>query len=97
MNTRLQMPLPTVKMLCLLLFWFVIIVLFHCRAPSPAQYALDSLTSYASHTYHTLVCTLCLESILPRSENLLLLLSVPNALDEQNLAKPYPTPPLFLW
>ena len=27
---------------CLLLFWLVFIVLFHCRASSPAQYALAS-------------------------------------------------------
>ena len=38
----LHMPLPNVNMPCLLLFWLMIIVLFHCWAPSPAQYALDS-------------------------------------------------------
>ena len=37
------MPLPNVNMPCLLLFWLVIIVLFHCRASSRAQYALASL------------------------------------------------------
>ena len=31
------MPIPNVNMPCSLLFWLVIIVLFHC---SPAQYAL---------------------------------------------------------
>ena len=34
------MPLPTVNMPCPLLFWLVIIALFHCRASSTAQYAL---------------------------------------------------------
>ena len=42
MITRLHMPLPNVNMPCLLLFWLVIFVLFHCRASSPAQYALAS-------------------------------------------------------
>ena len=42
MITWLHMPLPNVNMPCLLLFQLVIIVLFHCRAPSPAQHALDS-------------------------------------------------------
>ena len=36
------MPLPNVNMRCLLLFRLVIIVLFHCRASSPAQYASAS-------------------------------------------------------
>ena len=40
MITWLCMPLPNVIMLCTLLFWLVIIVLFHCRASSPAQHAL---------------------------------------------------------
>jgi hypothetical protein len=38
--TRLRMPLPNFSMPCPLLFWLVIIALFHCRASSPAQYAL---------------------------------------------------------
>ena len=38
--TRLRMPLPNINMPCPLLSWLVIIVLFHCRASSPAQYAL---------------------------------------------------------
>ena len=42
MITRLHMPLPNVNMPYLLLFRLVIIVLFHCRAPSPAQHAIDS-------------------------------------------------------
>ena len=42
MITRLHMPPPNVNMPCLLLFWLVVIVLFHCRASSPAQYALPS-------------------------------------------------------
>ena len=40
MITRLHMPLPNVNMPCPLLFWLVIIVLFHCRGFSPAQYGL---------------------------------------------------------
>ena len=40
MIPRLCMPLPNVNMPCSLLFWLVIIVLFHCRASNPAQYAL---------------------------------------------------------
>ena len=40
MITWLRMPLPNVNMPCPLLFCLVIIVLFHCRASSPAQYAL---------------------------------------------------------
>jgi hypothetical protein len=36
------MPLSNVNMPCLLLSWLVLIVLFHCRALSPAQNALDS-------------------------------------------------------
>ena len=40
MITRLHMPLPNVNMSCQLLFWLVIIVLFHCRASSPAQNVL---------------------------------------------------------
>ena len=40
MITRLRMPLNNVNKPCPLLFWLVIIVLFHCRASSPAQYAL---------------------------------------------------------
>ena len=39
MFPRLRMPLPNVNMPYLLLFWLGIIVLFHCRASSPAQYA----------------------------------------------------------
>jgi hypothetical protein len=39
MITQLRMPLPNVNMPCPLLIWLVI-VLFHCRASSPAQYAL---------------------------------------------------------
>ena len=39
--TRLRMPLPNVNKPCPLLFWLVI-VLFHCRATSPAQNALAS-------------------------------------------------------
>ena len=34
-----HMPLPNVNMSCPLLFWLVIIVLFHCIASSHAQYA----------------------------------------------------------
>ena len=45
----LCMPLPNVNMLCLLLFTLVI-VLFHCRAPSPAQHALDSY--FVPHPTH---------------------------------------------
>jgi hypothetical protein len=33
------MPLPNVNMPCPLLFWLVIIVVFHCRASNPAEYA----------------------------------------------------------
>ncbi|XP_055783553.1 uncharacterized protein LOC129858393 [Salvelinus fontinalis] len=36
------MPLPNINMPCPLLAWLVIIVLFHCRASSPAQYALTN-------------------------------------------------------
>ena len=87
------MPLLYVNMPCPLLFWLVI-VLFHCRASSPAQYTLanpvvpppthamtspglkDVSRDHISHhsmprptstvftSYHTFVCTLCLESIL---------------------------------
>ena len=39
MITRLRMPFPNVTMPCRLLFWFVTIVLFHCRASSTAQHA----------------------------------------------------------
>ena len=42
MITRLCMPLLNVNMPCPLLFWGVIIVLFPCRASSPAQYASAS-------------------------------------------------------
>ena len=34
------MPLLNVNMPCPMLFWLVFIVLFHCRASSPAQYVL---------------------------------------------------------
>ena len=40
MITRLCMPLPNVNMPCPLLFWLVIIALFHHRASTPAQYTL---------------------------------------------------------
>ena len=40
MITQLHMPLPNINMPCPLLSWLVIIALFHCRASSPAQYAL---------------------------------------------------------
>jgi hypothetical protein len=40
MITRLHMAHPNVNMPCPLLFWLVIIALFHGRASSPAQYAL---------------------------------------------------------
>ena len=40
MIIRLRMPLPNVNMPCPLVFWLVIIALFHCRASSPAHYAL---------------------------------------------------------
>ena len=99
MITRLRMPLPNVNMPCPLLFWLVIIALFHCRASSLAQYTLvnpliptptHAVTSpglncferqYLSHrhsvhrftstvftSYHTFVCTLCLEFIISRPE-----------------------------
>ena len=42
MQTRLRMPFPNVNMPCSLQFCLVIIVLFHCRASSPAQYFLSS-------------------------------------------------------
>jgi hypothetical protein len=42
MMTRLRMPLPNINMPCPLLSLLIIIVLFHCRAPSPAQYALTN-------------------------------------------------------
>ena len=42
MLTRLRMPLPNINMPCPLLFWLVIIALFHCKASSPAQHALDN-------------------------------------------------------
>ena len=40
MITWLRMPLPNVNMPCPLLFWLVIIALFHCRDSIPVQYAL---------------------------------------------------------
>jgi hypothetical protein len=40
MITSLCIPLPNVNIPCPLLFWLVIIVIFHCRDSSPAQYAL---------------------------------------------------------
>ena len=50
MITRLRMPLPNVNVPCPLLFWLVIIVLFHCRGSSPAQYALAN-PSVPPHTH----------------------------------------------
>ena len=59
MITRLHMPLPNVNMPCLLLFWLVIFVLFHCRASSPAQYSLASPYG-ASRDKTPLIVTQCL-------------------------------------
>ena len=36
------MPFPNINMPCPLLSWLVIIVLFHCRASSPTQYAITN-------------------------------------------------------
>ena len=66
------MPLPNINMPCPLLSWLVITVLFHCRAYSPAQYALTNHVvpppTYAmtspglnvSRDYISLIITLCL-------------------------------------
>jgi hypothetical protein len=72
MFTWLCMPLSNIKMPRLLLSWLVITVLFHCRASSPAQYALTNhvvtpptyaMTSHGlnvSRDYISLIIAQCL-------------------------------------
>ena len=70
MITRLHMPLLNVIMPCPLLFWLVVIVLFHCRAFSPAlanpsvpppTHAVTSPGFYDVSTDNiSLIVTLCL-------------------------------------